>query len=1499
MSIEKGQYRRPHRKIHKSPIKFLWSILKKLIEVLYRNRYKLQRNFASFQRGFVLPVTMMVLVVLSLVVATVLINTNQEVNQVIGKKETEKINNAASPALDRAKAKLEYLFEKDPQFPSGIPGKDNDIRVEDLLLNNDADYTLPDETRIDINGDTVLDNAWAYDTDVDGDGKAETVAYSILMRTGVDFNNNNQIDSSETIDNIDSAQTKAENLMVRNGPLRVSANSSFLDCLSVINSGDNNNSNATTIQEQWYELNSASLVQAFQIDAVVANKNEINRNVTALELQQDRQIDRGNKWGAWFRYDLELFPGPNFNWNGAMYSGGNIMLGQQSDKIHLHLISAPKSCLYTPDASDITLAEYDNEGDPNKPIFQGQIMTFDSKNNSFGGDAKVDLYPGPGQAPSNSDKIKLTNSNDSVNDSKGKPYDFSLDPITLFTQGLSKSRYGNDNTSVRDSNWENQSLHQRIFNQTQATPYVDDTYRADSRYGPKPGYAKPGNPQSVTVTKTKYGKAIEDPQYLNLLTEDNPPATTPGDVGLDGYWERRARVEGLRLIVGQRLELGNANGWEGNNDALYPINSSLSNEDRQRKTLRDNLAAVQAMAVYHVADDQDFPSACVAVTAHPGTSQTITDSTTFNNITVGTETRIDTNFIEGTGTNGWEFLPPANNTGDFVSKIASNQPLGIALRNLAYFAGDPDGAFPPKQEAGGSIVHPYPYLTMWGNYSNLRRVVDLLDNQGKTYYDLSLADKTTLHTAACTLGMLANNIKNAEDEYNSLIANNQSGIVSFGQHIWKLVDGNESNGEVNKLISPQVSFPNGYDRQKTCSSPTDMTCAANFYAQFTPEDYQEAILNDNSLNTSKKNELIGTLSAFAKGLPIVRDRRLGFAPNGDVGGSINWDPVTGEVSAGSGGTAATLKVGCDPNTFDDYFAGGGGGLDDKKVGLSLEVCPYASFTSARYPALYYLFPKNNHDQIVNQPPNEEYIADTYIYDSLNSTGINYGVEYKVLEDTNNNGTEDGNENGIAEIALTPRPLDQWKLPKTTVNTNTENKITFAGTSYYVPFLDKGIYQGRELMGIRVLDVDLDMLRKNPVAGEPWLPKSGIVYAFREDAVSEDAIARPANKTWSECNQETKISRVDSVGPDNGCVMNVNTPQDPPVNDNTGVSPKPVDYYPDPDRRPHGFRLKNGKSLQRIPKPAASEDRGLSFISNNPVYIQGDFNLHENSGGSLLEEFTQKLNDNWNNFYTRTTLDTNFAKSATDNWRPTEVLADALTILSDNFCDGTIESGIKNDNNNNANCGGGDSKSSYRNSTTNNNGGNWKRETSDSNSPIKVNRKGQPLFNNGNPDTAYKSMQDGRTIGKGVNGQRINTVFISGLVPSRPNQSYGGLHNFPRFLEKWSGKNLYISGSFIQLDFSSYATAPFDLEAASWEPGGDGQSGEKLPYYGAPNRRWGYDVALQYNPPGPITKRFISKGIPRSEFYQKVASDDPYIKQLRCATYKGNKVDSKAQDCPSN
>jgi hypothetical protein len=357
-------------------------------------------------------------------------------------------------------------------------------------------------------------------------------------------------------------------------------------------------------------------------------------------------------------------------------------------------------------------------------------------------------------------------------------------------------------------------------------------------------------------------------------------------------------------------------------------------------------------------------------------------------------------------------------------------------------------------------------------------------------------------------------------------------------------------------------------------------------------------------------------------------------------------------------------------------------------------------------------------------------------------------------------------------------------------------------------------------------------------------------------------------------------------------------------------------------------------------------------------------------GALLEEFDEQLFAganpalyNFNQFYNRDTKNPKFASTNDDRWRPAEILADAISILSNDFCDGSIadafvepvvnpERSIPDFKASTGNTGGsisypngiaksvydkyglyspgcsrggnGNGSTSYQNQNrvkaeppTNGEGWEWKREGgasiavdnggtnnskpswSDFTTPIQIGRTGEPLliarpinnnatlpinYGEGGLNLAYTTPQEGRGDGKRLisdtdNATRINAIVVSGLTPSRPKQSYGGLHNFPRFLENWGGKEFIFSGSFLQLNFSNYATGPFEQEGWATGEQEDAKNPEPIQHYAPPNRLWGYDVGLQFAPAGPAAARFVAPSSTRSEFYTEPPVSDPYINKL--------------------
>ncbi|MEM9771157.1 MAG: hypothetical protein AAF889_06095, partial [Cyanobacteria bacterium P01_D01_bin.73] len=637
------------------------------------------------------------------------------------------------------------------------------------------------------------------------------------------------------------------------------------------------------------------------------------------------------------------------------------------------------------------------------------------------------------------------------------------------------------------------------------------------------------------------------------------------------------------------------------------------------------------------------------------------------------------------------------------------------------------------------------------------------------------------------------------------------------------------------------------------------------------------------------------------------------------------------------------EFGCDfsKSTGNDYF---GFGLptdfdsERRFLHLATALCP----VEAKYPSLYYLFPTAEHDfksdRVATDTVTLGALPDPLVDTTDETVEVTYtqpktGLDEKYL-DTFLTDSEVASiiggkvfaEVDPAAIAIKPKELGGWRIPvdqgvtppsdcSASAPVCAESSlVAFQGTSgatltYHHPaMMDAAFFGSRDLLVTRTLDLDVNMLRDadnspSEITPDTWIPfgnvedslDGGIVYGFREDSLREDAIARPASTTWT-----NYLTNPESVG----TRMRVQSfpGQDPPINDVTGISPKPVDYYPDPDRRVHGFRLRNADTVRR--QGGGPEDEnlfGLSFISDNALYTKGDLNFHQ-SGGNPVEEFTNALAADYSNFYSRTNLDSTFANPAQDDWRPVELLADIVTPLSNNFCEGSVQdtlSPLGIDIQGLYGCSTADGNTLYT-SFTNNDRPNdlvppsdwWHENRFDMMSPTAVDFAGRVLRRlNGAasryssdayeiPSTATNSNARRGEISKAVE-TTVNAVFVSGIGPSRFNQSYGGLHNFLPLLEEWGDIPMNIAGAFLQLSFRTSSTGPYDSDA--WETNlPDVQRREFLTYYRPPERRWGYDVGLQYAPAGPIASRFVTLGDTRSEFYGEPAADDPYICLLRKA-----------------
>lgn len=129
-----------------------------------------------------------------------------------------------------------------------------------------------------------------------------------------------------------------------------------------------------------------------------------------------------------------------------------------------------------------------------------------------------------------------------------------------------------------------------------------------------------------------------------------------------------------------------------------------------------------------------------------------------------------------------------------------------------------------------------------------------------------------------------------------------------------------------------------------------------------------------------------------------------------------------------------------------------------------------------------------------------------------------------------------------------------------------------------------------------------------------------------------------------------------------------------------------------------------------------------------------------------------------------------------------------------------------------------------------------------------------ILSNSFSDTHYLENASGNGARRNASSATTtNAVFVSGNVPTRPNQYSGGGENFFRYIESWGGSRTHnFRGSMLNLFESQIATAPWDKNT--------GQSASSG-YYDPPRRNWGWDpeFAAGNTPPGMPTSTEYSMG----------------------------------------
>lgn len=385
----KSQLVKAIQKTFKQISKQFLSAINKQIIWLLRTIFGTRRRRSSVNAGFVLPTVAMVILVVVLLTTAILFRSFERSKNASNVRVNEATMQAATPALERAKAKITALFA-DPTLPRSVP---SNVTLYNTLTSKLPVYTFGDETPItlayNLNKNTTIEagssillenkenlqTAWKFPADTDNNGKFDSfILYGIYFRTPP---------QTGTIQ-----ERKRSPLDARTPPMLPAKAGGACDV-----AGDT--SASLVGSSGWYKLPTGELKKSFFVYAVTvpisdiaqatsldATKYEkygsLNKGFSALEMQQDRsQVSITNN-AVVYEDDLDITPGPRFRLNGRIFTNSNLFTAKNDKDITLFQVSSRYSCYY--------------ERENGKIVVGGNIATSGPISATDKGGTRVDLF---------------------------------------------------------------------------------------------------------------------------------------------------------------------------------------------------------------------------------------------------------------------------------------------------------------------------------------------------------------------------------------------------------------------------------------------------------------------------------------------------------------------------------------------------------------------------------------------------------------------------------------------------------------------------------------------------------------------------------------------------------------------------------------------------------------------------------------------------------------------------------------------------------------------------------------------------------------------------------------------------------------------------------------------------------------------------------------------------------------------------------------------------
>lgn len=1163
---------------------------KRLMRAMLQALMAMSRRAKLPVAGFVLPTVTMVLLVVILLTVAITLRSFDRANTARNVRVNQQVLAAATPAIDRAKAKIQFMLWEDPQKPTGTPS-DRELYLRMANADGAATdfYSFGDEERLvlkadlDGNGSAVgdanqppiladdkenesINTAWRYPVDTNGDG-----TYDTFTIYGIFFRSPKRSDAGPTLGNFTRPRKSLE---ARTPP--TSAKSLNPECVQ------GGGTVATLVGDSgWYRID-GPLKKSFFVETVnvpITQKDIDNglvldktpeafkgsASTAALEYQQDQlRIPLANN-AVVYEDDLDISPGPPLNLNGRIFTNSNLLVTNLNgaDKTRLYQVSSPDSCFYEQENSKIVVGGnvvngWSGNTDGINPVsvhlFQkaSSLPTGNGRNAAMLTAAKT-ISNGDSESTTTESSLDVLYNNQAYSDRLDSLVAAQMGPVLPATGKPEQTPQPGDPFSVQNkpsTQTRRQALEEYFKQMLRKVPFaeLDSTPPSSLITGTQdtlrlqPALQKWSEPEDGTTNI----------KVLPQLAKGKLETTTPTT---DGSPLPEELLLGDRVIAGNNLP---AKRWDDTKNEFTSAPEEVVpgkwNATDTSGILRTRTPQVTKLADVGATDRGGFwEGAAAEKPKNPldgvGGLRVITSAGVYERIN--------------------SFLPPPtwiNSSGNLLGNLATD----------AY--DDPTTTAPTEK-----------YPVVWPDSMPMSplgagsKVFNNNSNSGA----LGWVDYPSTPTLSLVAG-------SAIDPNTPQYAKGDLRMRATAVYHYK-----KDGGYVPPLA------PNKPD----LTGVRPFACVSSYY---------------DPSNASTAKNLVG-LPDNKSGEPALgtRGTQIG-SNNGIVYGPPTGPDRTQDAKSTPSAVPATLGL-----------LGGAAPSDLERQAN-------------------YVFPDG---RFANEPlrnallkePGDRTLADKAAIDStMCALGIIAATPLPVSSDIPHGAIQEVAFLNAREIKAIDRddPTTIVNEAFTLSSPLTTGKANLTG-NYNQPL------EERQPLEIRATQIDLDVLRKNSIAGEPLLPYSGIIYASRDDALPD---------------RSARIPNTGGTG----------------IDEDRSATISPTDFRLDPTRKPNGILLVKGDKLAREPSlpPTVANvvlEKGLTLASNLPVYVKGNFNLHTQQEFKAPSQTEFKSSADWEKFYNRVQgdLNKNFACrpndprlsgqcTTGDEWRPANVLADAITLLSANY-----------------------------------------------------------------------------------------------------------------------------------------------------------------------------------------------------------------------------------------